>query len=281
MEDTTRQADSKSKYAAQVVDILKSAPIWQWPSIFIYMFEVLIYRLFKKRIRKEISLNLYGLNFVIKTHNMDLGVIYEIFSEGIYLKDPNYIPQDGWTCVDVGANIGCVSLTWAQRDPHGKIYAMEPHPATFERLERNVNANRFSNVTCFNIAADRQSGTLEFLISDQTSMGVSANEQSATAASHKMSARICQVPALSLDDFYDKQKIPTVDLLKIDIEGHEVACLEGATRALRRTRRVVLEYHSAALRISCREIFAQAGFSLNEAGDLIFAENPQWPPALE
>src|SRR5215471_536268 len=162
IEEVVRQADSIPKYTRQLGAILKTAPLRQWPSILVYMMEVIVYRMSGMRLRKEIGLTLYGLNFVIRTHNMDLGIIYEVFSQGIYMAKPAFLPRDGWTCVDVGANIGCVSLTWAQRDPHGTIYALEPHRGTFERLERNVAANHFSNVKCFNIAAGQQSGFVDF-----------------------------------------------------------------------------------------------------------------------
>jgi FkbM family methyltransferase len=278
---TKDTANSLLKYAQQAVTLLTEAPFWQWPSMALYMIEVVIYRVFGKRLRESLELRLYGLTFNIKTHNMDLGIIYEIFAEGVY-QTHGFMPRDGWTCIDVGANIGCVSLNWAKQNRNGMIYAIEPHPETFQRLYKNIKANRFSNIKTFNIAASNKSGSLEFAVFDRSSMGVAMHLVSSPTygdhpgwAGNASGLVSCRVPAQSLDDFCKQQGICAVDLLKIDVEGHEVLCLQGAIQTLCMTCRIILEYHSPSLRAECCSILREAGFLLTESVPLIFGSKSQ------
>jgi hypothetical protein len=66
--------------------------------------------------------------------------------------------------------------------------------------------------------------------------------------------------ATSLDDFVHRQGLAKIDILKIDTEGYEVECLKGAQETLRRTDRIVLEYHSFDLRDEVMTILENSGF---------------------
>lgn len=55
--------------------------------------------------------------------------------------------------VDIGANMGLASITFAMRNPTAKIYAYEINPLTFSVLRNNINLNRLdSRVKIFNKA---------------------------------------------------------------------------------------------------------------------------------
>src|SRR5439155_18920994 len=69
-----------------------------------------------------------------------------------------------------------------------------------------------------------------------------------------------RVPIRTLDDLLsDRPQI--VDLLKVDTEGAELEILQGAGAVLRRTQRVVLEFHSPELRDGCAKFLKSAGFT--------------------
>src|SRR5262245_27242260 len=84
-----------------------------------YMFEILLFRTFKVRLRRSFSLDLFQLKFRIKTNSGDVAVIHEIFCQKIYDSDSDFLAGPGQVCVDIGANIGCVSLRWSQSNPSG------------------------------------------------------------------------------------------------------------------------------------------------------------------
>ena len=56
-----------------------------------------------------------------------------------------------------------------------------------------------------------------------------------------------------------------------DVEGFELEVLHGAAECLRKAKRLVLEYHTEALRAACLEVL-QPRFEIRTAGSLIFAE---------
>ena len=49
-------------------------------------------------------------------------------------------------------------------------------------------------------------------------------------------AMIWSVPAVSIDDFYIENKVPRIDLIKIDTDGHELRVLKGARRTVAKYR---------------------------------------------
>jgi len=59
-----------------------------------------------------------------------------------------------------------------------------------------------------------------------------------------------QVPAVSLDDFLEKEGRPRIDLVKIDVEGAEPLVLRGMSRLLERSERLTLivEFAPACIR---------------------------------
>lgn len=123
---------------------------------------------------------------------------------------------------DVGANIGIYTL-WAApkvgRD--GQVHAFEPAPSTFEDLTRLVRLNDLSNVAAVPTAVGACSG-IGYL---QTVAGASG------LAHLTLDPDNCLETALTtLDDYSGRHRPPA--LVKIDVEGHELAVLQGATGLL-------------------------------------------------
>jgi len=236
-------------------------------SLVFYAIEVLVFRVFKWRIRDSFLIHLGGMKYSVKTNTGDLGCIYVVNCERIYEKVSGFLVKEGQTCLDVGANIGCVSLSWARSNKSGIIVAIEPHPATFERLVKNRELNGATNVKLLHAAASRQSGTVALEVDDDSSMAHTGGSDMPSLNKF----RIVEVPAYSLDEVVRKYQLAAVDLLKIDVEGYEMECLHGAGETLRITDRVIVEYHSERLRQECRNLLIQNGFLLQEESGSIFA----------
>ena len=82
----------------------------------------------------------------------------EIFARQAYLRHGITI-HDGDCLFDVGANIGLFTLIAAAVvGRKGRVVSFEPTATTFERLVDNVRLNRFSNVSCVNVALSDSSG---------------------------------------------------------------------------------------------------------------------------
>ena len=151
----------------------------------------------------------------------------------------------GDTILDVGANFGLFSLLAADRlrtlGGGGRVVALEPDPRNIERLEVNLRVNGFSEVVVVpNGLFDRDStGVLYLSDPKQRNMGTSS------VLSHAPRQQSVEIPLVTLDTFLRERGIAHVDLLKMDIEGAELAALSGARAALAggKIKRILLELH--------------------------------------
>lgn len=200
----------------------------------------------------------------------DLGTIGEIFVNKPYLAYPDFIPRNGDTCLDVGANIGCVSSQWRLTNKTGLIVAVEPHPVTFERMMANFALNRIEAVESVQAAIGSANRRIDIIVDERNnSMArVDGPHLSAIRAfnrSNKLSATCVTIDALCAE-----KRIGRLNLLKIDVEGYEVEALRGATHSLQFTNRVVLEYHSAELGRTCTGMLAASGFECFTRKNILF-----------
>ena len=129
---------------------------------------------------------------------------------------------------DVGANIGVVSALLSGLCPKGRIYAFEPVAENYAHLAANVAANALENVTVQQVALFDIDGEIEVEY-DGGYPGGSHVGEGGTA-----------VPALRFDTWAHHQSLDRLDLVKVDVEGAELAVLDGAAETLRRFRPIVV-----------------------------------------
>lgn len=176
---------------------------------------------------------------------------------------------------DCGAHIGIVSLWVASYlGEGGLVYAFEPSPPTFQRLQRNFALSQGSpcKLEAYPYALGEQSGTAEMCVSSQH--GWSTLSRSALTASQTLGAKLTQVasvPVCTLDDFFlgtPGRRLPQA--IKIDVEGWEENVLRGATRLLAQAppRIILIEKNDDILQaMGCRfdpidRILRNAGYRL-------------------
>lgn len=191
--------------------------------------------------RRGVQLELAGYRWIVPRKAEDLGFIRECCVEQCYVGRPEFVPREGWTCLDLGANIGACALEWRRTNSTGSIHCFEPHPETFARLRANVELNRATNIQCHQVAVGDASAPLVLHVRAGHSMG--------TASALPGSERIT-VEAVTLDDFASRAGINRIDLCKIDVEGAEEAVLSHGREALSTVERIILEYHGPGLRAS-------------------------------
>jgi len=155
-----------------------------------------------------------------------------VFFFGYYEKQivdliKKYMPVGG-TLVDVGANVGTMTLIGAKR---GKVYAFEPLPAIAERLEDNVALNGFGErVFIIRSAASDSEGEVRF--KEQAS-----NDSNRGTGSIRGDGNLI-VKTTTIDAVVP----PTehVDVIKIDAEGHDARVLIGAQKTIERCKPVLI-----------------------------------------
>ena len=151
----------------------------------------------------------------------------------------------GGTMIDVGANVGFfTALACSRVGPSGRVLAFEPSGHVFTRLARTVETSPLKQVELFQVALSDRDGTLNLSIPPR-----SIGNHSPTFADVDGWEKL-EVPIGRLDDYVRRLTIDTVDLLKIDVEGHEPRVLAGAEASLRsgRVRHVLCEFNDFWLR---------------------------------
>jgi FkbM family methyltransferase len=146
------------------------------------------------------------------------------------------IAAEGGIVVDVGAYVGYFSILAALANPGGRVLAFEPMPRIFARLQRNVEGNRLSNITCVNAAVGARHGSAEMHHVD-TALPLSSSLSSEfmhTWANREVHST--RVDVVTIDGFLAARGVTGVRLVKMDTEGTEPDVLSGMTATLARDR---------------------------------------------
>jgi FkbM family methyltransferase len=164
-------------------------------------------------------------------------------AEGVIPTSPEV---SGWTVVDCGANVGLFSLFLKDA---ARVVAVEPNPAVNRRLKGNLEANGVA-ATVIEAAISGRDGTVKMDFGSGPSVLSSIGESGT------------EVRSISLDSLLSENKIDSVDLLKLDLEGHEIEALGGAADALSqgRVKRIVAEFNDADALAALDEHLAPYGF---------------------
>jgi FkbM family methyltransferase len=215
-----------------------------------------------------------GLTLYHGPHDSPVAVLHEVFGERQYAR--HLEAPEGGLLIDLGANIGGVTLDWARRARRLRVHAYEPNPPTNGVLRRNVEANGLADrVVVHDDAVGRAAGALE-LWTNVHSMVVTAYGDGPP----REGAVRLSVPLIDLNEVLRRAGGGPVSLLKMDTEGAEADTLEGATpETLAAIRQVVLEYHDSLCPGAlgrCRGVLERAGFRClvrptNERQGLIYA----------
>ena len=180
-----------------------------------------------------------GFDVIVDPYN-NRGVDTSIYYNGIYEAGTLFTLMQALRkddiFIDVGANIGLMSLTASQIvGPTGKVYAFEPVPDVFAILKKNVSINNANNI--FPVQKALGSKSEQKTIYEQAHI----NKGSATFIK-PTSANVAhqEVMVGTIDDFAKSMGITAVRLIKADVEGWELDVLQGAKHLLSENHAPVL-----------------------------------------
>lgn len=204
--------------------------------------------------RSLLELRFKDMSLTINEADSQLASYFEIAVEHIYDQSPAVVAKPGWTVVDVGANIGVFSVCQARRG--ARVFAYEPHPRAFANLASNLRANGVESlVSCVNAAVSNSEGS-GWLATDT---GSTSSRLSLTVTREGF-----EVPTVTLDASLAELGVSSVDLLKIDVEGTEIAVLAGASVTLERASAAIIEVHGLESEVD--KCMAEHGFRRDPAG---------------
>jgi FkbM family methyltransferase len=189
--------------------------------------------LLKKRLQTSRDIRVagkYGCSYLLP--NLIENVSREIFINGIYEQATSDFfigrsPQNG-VFLDLGANIGAISVPLFHKRKDLRIVGVEAAPWLFPYLQRNFEQNGLGGASLVNKALfnvdDRD---IDFFAPD-VKFGKGSLSPTYTDKAIK-------VRTVTLDTLIGQLKLPRVDIIKIDVEGHEYHVFQGAEMLLQRS----------------------------------------------
>ncbi|WP_263366380.1 FkbM family methyltransferase [Edaphobacter bradus] len=137
--------------------------------------------------------------------------------------------RPGDIVIDIGANIGvytrfCSEFVGAS----GRVFSLEPIPETFSYLTNNVRSLGLTNVSCYNLAASDHDQDRATMSIPQYSTGGANIYEATLSQTGDIPVKVTRLDTLFPD--------LSPNLIKCDVEGHEVACINGALQIIARAR---------------------------------------------
>lgn len=179
-----------------------------------------------------------------------------------------YTPRQGDVVFDVGAGVGSETLLFSRLvGASGRVVSIEAHPRTYARVVDLCKANELANVTPLQVAAAESDGavTISDLPNHLRNTTVDADGNGV------------EVPARRLETIAESLGITQIDLLKMNIEGAEVAALRGLGALLAETRHACIACHdfiadeggadTLRTKAAVRDVLLEHGFELTSRDD--------------
>jgi len=163
----------------------------------------------------------------------------QLFWYGYYEKELGDLIKTslkpGDVFLDMGANIGYFSLLAATKEPTSKVFSFEPVINLFQKLEENISINHVKNITAFNIAVGEREEEKEIFISGSDNSGMSSFHQPENYSGKKEKVKV-----VTIDGWFKTAGVSKVDLVKLDIEGSELAALRGMAGVLQNFKPLII-----------------------------------------
>ena len=185
----------------------------------------------KKRVIKRNNIK-YDLDL---SEGIDLRIFLNFREERGLFNLKNILPKKGkYNFIDIGANIGTVSLALSNEFKNSKIYAIEPTDYAYNKFKKNLslNPNLNNNIKSYQLFIGKQplknifaSWKLNFKKDDKHYV-------------HKGLKKETNGKSITLDNFVEKigRKI---DFVKIDTDGHEYEVLQSGIKFLKRDKPII------------------------------------------
>ncbi len=221
--------------------------------------------------QSNLTVQVSGIRAYVRPGTADLGLL----AASLEPKAAEWFQvKGGEVVVDVGAHIGRYSLVAARLA--SRVVAIEPEPSNFEMLEANIKLNGFTRVTALRLALGNTAGRGLLYLPGKGDTGTASLDPAwQQGAEAKARRNAVSVECETLDRVASSLGLGSVDWLKVDVEGLEVAVLEGARETLSKTGHLILEVakdHEDA----CMRLTETAGLRLSDVEKARGARTCNW-----
>lgn len=168
--------------------------------------------------------------------------------------------------LDVGANVGCWSIALGRKlaPLQGTLYAFEPVPGNFARLQQVVALNTLQQtVRPFHFALGDEEGEIDLHLEESDTDPLrTGNAVIVKEGSHGMPSANVKATIRTLDKFVEEEGVAECALIKVDIEGAELLFLKGGASFLSKSRPVIYgEFNAYWIK--------SFGYSFRDVADLV------------
>jgi FkbM family methyltransferase len=165
------------------------------------------------------------------------GIDFSIYLLGAFERSTvialEKLVRQGDVTIDIGANIGAHTLRLARSvGPTGRVFAFEPADFAFAKLKRNLalNPELEKRTRAYQVWLVAEAGAP--LQSEIYASWPLQKDGNVHAQHRGRLVTALRASGDTLDDFVERERIDRLDLIKIDVDGHEYPILKGALRTL-------------------------------------------------
>lgn len=166
--------------------------------------------------------------------------------------------------LDIGANIGIMSVHFARRFKKSTIYAFEPIPFNIKAMKRVIRHFKLKNITVLNHALGNETGMVEMVVPviDKVKMQGLSHVVHETIDENNSGEKI-KVSIKKLDDiaelFNSKKRIGAI---KIDVENFEYFVLKGGQKLIKKNKPLIYcELWDNENRRKCLDLLDELGYN--------------------
>jgi FkbM family methyltransferase len=172
--------------------------------------------------------------------------------------------------VDIGANIGVMSVILAKQHPSSTIFSFEPIAANSRALKRVVRFYKRRNIQIFDMALGNHTGEVKMVIPH-------AGHSHMPGLSHIVETgeegkAIFKVPIQKMDSLAVLQQLARISAIKLDVENFEYYVLKGGEALLKKHRPLIFcELWKNERREQCFALLKEWGYRVQvfEKGRLV------------
>jgi FkbM family methyltransferase len=190
----------------------------------------------------------HGVRFRLHLRDdIQFGIFWGYYDRSAYPLLRSLV-RPGGLCIDVGANIGYWTLGMSKLvGGSGNVYSFEPDPSVRQQLVQNIALNAFAdNVVVRPEALSSAAGAVSF---NRADVGHHSGWGSIERFEDIVQSQTV-VQCKTFDEFRRESEIDYVDLMKIDVEGHEPRVIAGMHETLiaGRVGAIIIEINAPRLR---------------------------------
>lgn len=197
-----------------------------------YRFLILLFHLVP--LRRYLKRRIYDYNMYLDVKDLGISRSLLLFAEReldhkLMLEE---IIKPGMNIFDIGSNIGYyVLMEKLLLRGSGSVTAIEPSPTNLTLLKKNLRLNKITDVAIYNLAISDKVGKKDFFLARQSNLNTFHKQG---AGKTEFSGKKISVDTSTVPDFSTQINVKP-DLIRMDVEGHELEIIEAILANIKTT----------------------------------------------